>query len=278
MKSVIASESCDVRSLDSGTVRSVERICRIFSALSPQGVTLTELANRTGLSLPTVGRLLMTARSMGYVERTSDSRYVPGPAFLSVAYSMDQDGTIYRVVREAIESLRDEIDETVGFYVREGTERYCVDSAESRRAVRRVHTIGHRRPYFLGAAGTVLVAFGDTARLLSNFPDDYELSTGAVLTLDELRRSCEVARKKGYAFCPEQIDREAWGLAAPVYASGVLFGALTVSGPMTRVDLTYIEACAASCRRVSETLSKKLSATFVGHSGAIRPRRAGAAR
>ena len=255
----------DLDSFQLGTVRSVERICRIFSALSPSGITLTELAKFTELSLPTVGRLLLTARLMGFVEKTPENKYVPGPAFLSVAYSLDPKGTVHRQIRDAIVSLRDEVDETVGFYVREGTERYCVDSVESTQLVRRVIGVGHRRPFFLGAPGIVLTAFGDTEQLLSLLPEVYELANGELMSLEELRKACQIAREKGYSFRRQQINSEAWGLSAPVHVSGVLFGALSVFGPITRDNDDYMERCKERLLNCASELSKNLTETFSGN-------------
>lgn len=245
-------------------VRSVDRAFKVLSALTIEGATLTELAQHSQLPLPTVLRLLETAQSSGFIERTAKNRYIPGPALLRVAYRFDPDGMVRSTIRDAIERLRDTTEETVAFDVQEGGERYCVDSVESRQAVRRSRRLDTRHPFHTGAAGKVLIAFGDSERLLSLVPEEHTLGSGTIRRVTELAKQCEEVRRAGYAFAPMDVDREAWGAAAPVFVEDLLYGVLVVSAPMTRCEDIHVARCIDECRDAARLLTKKLSVIFGG--------------
>jgi DNA-binding IclR family transcriptional regulator len=257
------------------TVRAVDRAFSILSAVTIEGATLTELAQHSGLPLPTVLRLLETAQASGFIERTANSRYIPGPALLRIAYKFDPEGMVRSSIRDAIERLRDKTDETVAFDVQEGAERYCVDSLESRQSVRRSRSrLETYRPFYVGAAGKVLIAFGDSERLLRMVPQQHSLGSGEIRGVAELTEQCEKVRRDGYAFAPMEVDREAWGMAAPVFVEELLYGVLVVSAPMTRSEDIHVQRCIEECCEAAEQLTRRLSVIFGGRGQPIRNLRA----
>lgn len=244
-------------------MRAVDRAFSILSAVTIEGATLTELAQHSGLPLPTVARLLETAQSSGFIERTAKSRYIPGPALLRIAYQFDRDGMVRSSICDTIERLRDKTDETVAFDVQEGAERYCVDSVESRQSVRRSRRRPDaRQPFYAGAAGKVLIAFGDSERLLRMVPQEHILGSGTIRGVAELAEQCEQVRQDGYAFAPMEVDREAWGMAAPVFVEDLLYGVLVVSAPMTRSEVVHVKRCIKECCEAAEQLTRRLSVIF----------------
>jgi IclR family acetate operon transcriptional repressor len=65
--------------LAEGAVRSVERALSLLDVLAARGVaTLTELAQATSMSVPTVHRLIQTLQRHGYVRRQPGREYTLG--------------------------------------------------------------------------------------------------------------------------------------------------------------------------------------------------------
>lgn len=247
-----------------GTVRAASRVLRVLSVISPEGTTLSEVASATSLSLGTTSRLLKTLMQDDYVARGNDGKYIPGTAAYRLAMSIDLRSTVRLTVRQGVMRLGEELNETVAFYVREGTERVCTDSVESQRLVRRVCAVGDRGPVHLGAAGKVLMAFGDVKAILASIPGIEEGVTtiaGHWRSLANLRRELLDIRRDGVAFSKHESTSECWGISAPVFVRTVLLGALSVVVTGSRRNDEYAQDVSVACRLATKEISAELSDT-----------------
>ncbi|MGW4796304.1 IclR family transcriptional regulator [Nonomuraea sp. NPDC004297] len=222
-------------------VRAVTRALGLLSALGGQGRTLTEMAAAVDVSLSTASRLLATLKMAGYVDQSPDGLWGPGAALTALLHRTDRWAGVRHVAGQAVRALRDDLDETVGFFVLVGAERLCLESAECGRPVRRVVTPGERGPAFLGAAGKALLAFCEDR------PDDLGLpggtfttATGTTRTREELRAELAEIAAKGSAFSSLETTQESWSVAVPVRIAGRVAGALATVVPATRTEPGYI--------------------------------------
>lgn len=209
------------------------------------------MAAAANISNSTAFRLLATMRQAGFVDQGLEGDYIPGPQLISLLHALDQWSDIRPAARLATIALRDRLDETSSFFVLSGGERLCIEAAESRRLVRRSCPPGLRAPIHLGAAGKVLIAFGDTESLLGRIEtagDSFALTTGERRTVEELRQECVRVRQEGYAFSRQESTLESWAVATPFWVAGHLAGALSVAVPMTRNESSYIEKVIAEVR------------------------------
>ncbi|MEU9889975.1 IclR family transcriptional regulator [Sphaerisporangium sp. NPDC051011] len=227
----------------SSGVRAVTRALGLLSALGREGRTLTEMAASIDVSLSTASRLLATLKMAGYVDQSPDGLWHPGMALTTMLYQTDQWACIRSIAGQAARGLRDELNETVAFFVLAGAERLCIESAESERPVRRVVPPGERGPAHLGAAGKALLAFsgGDPEHLGSHAADGTFLTaTGRTRTWDELRAELAEIAVQGYAYSSYESTHESWSVAAPVRVSERVVGVLATVVPATRNDPDYI--------------------------------------
>ncbi|MFG1951882.1 IclR family transcriptional regulator [Micromonospora sp. NPDC048830] len=239
-------------------VRSVIRALNLLSAAARGSRTLTELAGEAGVSLSTASRLLATLKMADFLEQDKDGQFVPGPELTALLYAGDQWSGIRKLAREAVASLRDELDETVTFFVRSGNDRVCIESAESGRLVRRVCHPGERGPVHLGAAGKALIAFSNAEHGYLGLPpgtNEFRTESGAVRTLADLRAECAVIRERGMAYSGRESTEESWAVAAPVLRGDLLLGVLAVVVPMTRSDEQYVAKIQATLRRAATAAS-----------------------
>src|ERR687886_1946416 len=73
-----------------GRIQSVDRAARILKVLAsgPRRLGVSEIADRLGLTRPTVHGLLQTLQAHGFVEQDRDSdKYQLGPGLLSLGNS-----------------------------------------------------------------------------------------------------------------------------------------------------------------------------------------------
>jgi DNA-binding IclR family transcriptional regulator len=197
-------------------VAAVDRALALLDAFRPgdAALELAELAARTGLYKSTILRLAQSLLRHRLLSRREDGRYAIGPAALRLGALYQASHGTAEVLLPLMRALATASGESVAYYVRAGEARICMHRVEGPRALRYAVREGEVLPLDAGAAGHVLAAFGGAA--------------GA--GFDAVRaRFCHAAAG--------ERDPEIAGIAAPVFAAGgLLAGALTVAGPLSRFD------------------------------------------
>jgi len=217
------------------TVRAVERALDILLVFtSGSEWSLTELAAKCALHKSTVHRLLATLEEKGFVVRDdATDKYRLGLRILELSahFARSDDPTI--VLIGEMETLRDQLGETVSLYIRDGLERVRIQAVQSRQAIRRVAQVGVRLPLSVGASSKVLLAFADSATRASLLGDP---AWPAGLMGVSYSKQLDEVVAAGYATSFEEREPGAAAIAAPIFGrSGRLFAALAVSGPSNRL-------------------------------------------
>ncbi len=140
-----------------GTIRNATLLMDLL-ARSPYFHQLTDLAQQSGMTVPTVHRLL---RSLVYAEYAvqdpATSRYGLGQAVTRLAVHQMSNNPILTALSPFMIGLRDQLGATIGVHVLIGDEAVCIDQAEAqdrgpfRRPLRSV-------PALESAAGRILAA------------------------------------------------------------------------------------------------------------------------
>jgi IclR family KDG regulon transcriptional repressor len=219
------------------TVRAAERALDILLCfVDASQLGLMEIAERTGLNKSTVFRLLATLEAKGFIKRDPQSeKYRLGFRVWELSANLDQSDDPAVLFLPEMERLRDDLDETVSLYVRDGKERVRIQAVESRQAIRRVAPIGARMPLAVGASSKVLMAYADeeaVSELLSS--SDWPVN----LNRDQYRRQLERIREDGFAISVEEREAGTAAVSVPVFSKrGELVAALAVSGPVSRMNI-----------------------------------------
>lgn len=247
--------------------RSVELLLCIASR---QGsASLRELTEQVGFSKSTVHRLLGRLERIGVVERDKVSQgYRGGPRLRNAVRVGWNDFDPRRIAYPLMEELRNATGETVSFHMRDGFEHVVVEVCEGLSQVRRVLSVGQRWPLFTGASARAMLA---------SLPDEQVqslLKGGAKLAkaLRHAKRPTDVelraARKLGYAISVGEITGEITALAAPVFDSrGIVWGALTVSGPLYRFTRSHAQKYAPALLKTVAKISPSSGQLGQGEGG-----------
>lgn len=195
-------------------VASVDRALAIVAAVadSSDPMSLAGLAAATGFYKSTILRLLGSLEKAGYIVRLRDGSYALGAMAFRLGAAYERSNPLRRVVPAALRDLVESGSESASFHVRQGSKRICLFRVDSNHATLDRVNAGDVLPLERGAAGRVLLAFGGA---------DGEI-------FDAVRRS---------AFALSLGEREPGcaGMAAAVFgASGLLAGAISLSGPADR--------------------------------------------
>jgi DNA-binding IclR family transcriptional regulator len=142
----------------SGTVVKALDILDLFEN-AEDGLTVTAIAEKTGINISTVVRLCATLEGRAYLRRDRHGVYLLG-------VQIDKLSRIYRhqfdaeaLLRPALARLRDQTGESASFYVIDGDVRICLFRENSQQPIRHVVEEGARLPLKDGVVGRVLLAF-----------------------------------------------------------------------------------------------------------------------
>jgi IclR family acetate operon transcriptional repressor len=229
-----------------GTVQSVARSLRLLEEIAASAETgLIELTRRTGLSPSTTHRLLATLIECGYVvQGPSSNRYRLGHRVAALSGSIDDRLARLRAAASpSMTRLRDEYDETTNLSVLDRFNLVYVDQLGSSRAVRMFTRIGSHVPAYATGSGKAMLAFSADSLLEEVYAlAPYEqFAPNTITSADRLREELERIRARGYALDREEYDEGVVCVAAPIFNHGGVLGALSISGPasrMYRADLT----------------------------------------
>lgn len=219
-------------------VEAVERALTLLEAFAdgaPQ-LSLAELAARTGFYKSTILRLARSLERFGYLRRGAGGGYRLGPTLARLGSLTAGQGDHGDAIRAMLRELRDSSSQTASFYVRSGDQRVCLYRVNSEREIRHHLEEGARLPLGLGAAGKVLLAYGDS-------PDPH----------------LQKVRDEGYAMSEGERDPHIAAVAVPLFdAAGDFVGALCLSGLAVQFSAGMKRHCRALLQRAAAVLQPRL--------------------
>jgi IclR family pca regulon transcriptional regulator len=193
--------------------------------------TLSEVAERAGLSPAGARRLLHTLVALGYA-KINGRTFSLTPAILDLGYSYLSSLSLREIALPYLEQFAKEHGEVCSLSVLDKADIMYVARAEIRSPSARRLIIGERLPAYATSAGQVLLSQLPKVELdeiLEGAP--FESFTPYTLTTRKrLHEAIETVRKNGYAFTNQQLEFGICGVSVPVRdRDGAVVGALTTS-------------------------------------------------
>jgi IclR family transcriptional regulator, KDG regulon repressor len=217
--------------------QAVHRVLRILRCwtVDDTSLSLTEIAQRTGLTLPTAHRMIKALqRESLFVQDSVSGRYSLGPTVMDLARALlqraDQDELAITAIPH-LERMRAITGETVGLHVPLGDMRLCVAELVSQQPIRTATGVGRTYPLPRGASGKILVAWS---------PERLEIVMSAVDGIppderDKWQTEIALVRKRRYATSTGEVIEGASALALPIIGpNNDVRAAINVTGPTNR--------------------------------------------
>src|SRR5216683_140563 len=221
-------------------------------------MSLTEVANATGLPLSTAQRLLRSLVAEEFVSKTA-AGYRLGLGLIGWASAVRRGLNVVDAARVGMDALRDATGETVTLLVHQGQQRICVASASSRHAISQRSEPGEVAPLQAGSPSKVLLAWNPelTAGVLAR-----GLSPLTAHTITDpgifVRELAEV-RERGYAISDSENAEGVASVGAPVFdGSGHVIAALCLGGPTSRVTPEWLENHRSQVMDLARDVSRAL--------------------
>jgi IclR family acetate operon transcriptional repressor len=239
-------------------------------------VSFTELTAASGLAKSTASRLLTALERNGLVRRDTAGRFSPGEVFVSYAWRGGVEADLVSVAQPVLAGLGERTGETVNLGVpRDGGLVEQIAQVDSRYLIGGTNWVGLTVPLHCAALGKVLLAFG-AAQLP---PGRLGQRTSKTITSrTALAAELTAVRERGYAVTIEELEPGLVAVAAPVFAGELaagrpaargksapapfggcaVVGALSVSGPASRLTARLLPEAAEHCLDAARSLSALL--------------------
>lgn len=242
------------------TVGVISKVLLILEALqnSSVGLGLKAVCDATGINKSTAHRFLTHLEREGYLLRTDAGAYLIGPRLAQMSACASRSATLQAVARPILLDLWRSTQETVNLGVLDhGTVLY-IDVMESPHEFRLASRVGTRRSLHVAALGKSLAAFlppAEYERTLNGIV--FQRATAkTICNVVQLRAELEKVRRQGYAVDNEEALQGCRCVSAPILNNDkVAIGALSVSGPVTRVTPTQVHHLAREVRAAAKNVS-----------------------
>lgn len=196
-----------------------------------RALTLTAIADRIDLPIPTVHRLVREIELWGGLRRRPDGTYVIGRKLWDLGLLAPIQTGLREIAAPFLHDLYAGTLATVHLAVRDGTEVLYLDRLSGVASVPVVSRVGGKLPLHATGVGKVLLAHAprDVVRSVLNQLESYTPHT--VVAPGVLLRQLEQIAHQGYATTTEEMTFGACSVAVPVHDEGQVVAALGVVVP-----------------------------------------------
>lgn len=245
-----------------GKSQVVERTCLILRELGrhgPGGVRLIDLTERTGLSRPTIHRILATLNEEGFVQRTADRRYRLSPLIHELGLSAPSPVGDPELLRPVIQALADRTGDTVYLAMRTGDFAHYLLRCEGAYPIR-THVVSANQTLHLvsGHSGRALMAAlpeREAEDIIARASRNRKLFGEA--TPDGVRDEVERVRAQGYGWSRDVTFIGVAGLTVPVpNPNGTAYLAVTISSIPQRLTRERAEEALGDIRQTASAVAQ----------------------
>jgi DNA-binding IclR family transcriptional regulator len=233
-------------------------------ASGPRRLGVSEIAERLGLTRPTVHGLLQTLQAHGFVEQDRDSdKYQLGAGLLQLGNSyLDLNELRARSLMHA-ERLATRADAAVRVGVMHGSRVIVVHHVFRPDTTLQILEVGAELPLHASALGKAMLAFADEGLIDDLLSEPLVRLTSRTLTPGALRSELADVREHGVARERDEAILGESSLASPIFDhSGQAVGAIGVVGDTERLmRRSAARALVAAVTEAARGISRELGAT-----------------
>lgn len=238
-------------------------VIRTFSAAAPQQ-TLTEVAQRAGLTRAGARRILLTLVHLGYVE--ADGRqFSLTPRILDLGFAYLSSLPLWNLAEPVMEALVADVKESCSAAVLDGADIVYVLRVPTHKIMSINLGIGSRLPAASTSMGRTLLAELDAPALdtlLARHPPTARTAR-TITDLARLKDELAAVRRQGWCLVDQELEEGLVSLAAPIRdRSGRAIAALNIGGqaartPAPQMVREFLPRLLAAAQQISQLLQMK---------------------
>jgi DNA-binding IclR family transcriptional regulator len=246
----------------SGT-EAAGRVADVLLAFTdePASLGVSEIARRLDLSKAVVHRILQALLARGLINIDPETRaYRLGPAAAMLGARALRDSDLRGLAMPVIGELQRRTGETTTVSALVPGGRVYLDQVESRQEIKMTVEIGRRFPLHAGSSSQCILAFLPEPRRTEIVSGTLEaLTSRTIVERTRLLDALTAIRRTGYAYTQSERQPGAASVAAPVFGfDGAVVGAISVCGPVGRVDEGASNKYAPLVREAADRISRAL--------------------
>ncbi|WIX32920.1 IclR family transcriptional regulator [Salinicola sp. JS01] len=247
-----------------GHSQSLVRGLTILEALAaaPNGLALSEAADAVGLAPSTAHRLLQALHQQGFITQDgSNGLWRIDVKTFRIGNSFLEARDFVATARPFLRRLTALSGETANLGIRDDGMVVYLAQSESPQMMRMITRLGSRAPLHASGVGKALLAWmpePEFARIMGGRVLEGE-TPNTLTDLPTLRAQLETIRRQGYA-----VDREEHAIGLNCVAatlhdeSGLPLAAISVSGPVARIDDSRLPELAALVADTAREITARL--------------------
>lgn len=219
-------------------------------------LTLTEMARRADLPVPTAYRLVGELLEWGALTRTPAGDYVIGRRLWDVGLLAPTQTGLREIASPFLHDLYGATLSTVHLAVREGAQALYLDRLAGHASVPVVSKIGSRLPLHATGVGKVLLAHAPEDVLADVLSHLHRVTAHTIVHAGVLNNQLTRVRRDGYATTVQEMTLGACSVAVPVFRQDVVVAALGLVVPSLKRDkLRMVSALQVAAQGISRSLS-----------------------
>jgi len=237
------------------------QVIRSFSSAAPQQ-TLSEVAQRTGLTRAGARRILLTLETLGYV-RSEGRQFSLAPRILDLGFAYLSSLPLWNLAEPVMERLVEEVKESCSAAVLDGPDIVYVLRVPTHKIMSINLGIGSRLPAHCTSMGRMLLAYADEAvldALLREYPP-MPRTPRTITDVATLKAELATVRRQGWCIVDQELEEGLVSLSAPIRdRSGRAIAAMNISGQANRTPAAVmVEKFLPKLRAAADDISRLLT-------------------
>jgi len=243
---------------------SLDKALNVLEMIAQAGDTrLSTLAEATGYPPATIHRILGVLVRRRYVRQDpSNRKYMLSLKCLEISSRVTDNLEIIAAARPIMQKLMEKAGETVNLVCFEDMEAVYIDQISNTKSLLRMFTrVGARVPLHSSGVGKAFLAGRPPAEVLDYFRSAKKVryTEKSLVKEDEFLRDLEETRTRGYAVDREEFEDGVGCIAVVITQKGEVAGAMSISGPSSRLFGASTAQLAAEVVRSAAAVSQRLS-------------------
>lgn len=246
------------------SVQSLDRAFNILEIISEHqsGISLTDLSERSGLHKSTVFRLASSLMENGYIEQTANSLYKITYKMYEIGSRVYENLSIIEAARDSLEKLVKEVGEVGHLVIRNDTKIIYIDKINSgRNSAIMGSSIGSTAPMYCTSVGKAML-FNAKEKEIKNLWEKSKIvgrTESTITDVEDFIEDIKISKERGYSIDNEENELGIRCIGAPIYNStNNICGALSISGPISRINSETLESYAQPLIEATQEISRKM--------------------
>lgn len=271
---VMARKSTSTKASSGGAfVKSLDKALGLLETLSAadNALTLSDLAQRVGLPLPTIHRLLTTLERRKFVLFDNEqSRWSVGVRAFIVGNAFLPRRNLTRQALPVMRRLMEESGETTNLAVESEGEAVFLAHVECHDMMRASSRPGSRVALYCSGVGKALLSAMSRDEVTKVLHDHglRPITKTTVDTPEKMHAELDRIRHQGFSFDDEEHAPGVRCVAAPIFdESGRALAAVSLSGPTTRITDDRVPGLGAQVAEAARQITQTLGGVTDGPPG-----------